>query len=536
MSPCRAPGRLLPLLFSLALLTSCQGGVDDSKPAPGPVGTAWTRIPVNDLPTGFYGFDAKTVVASDDGFVVLGRNLGSDGALFRSADGAVWKAAGLRGDGVTVKALAGYGGSVVVAGLDFGGGDVAPVVVPYRGKGKWGRTEKLPGGVATDEVLAAASGPSGTVVVGHDGGEFDGLGDRPRGHSLRVWASVAGKPFGTPYRVGCPQWADRPPEAGALADRHGFTVWARCSDPQGVSAVLVLASEDGRVWRPKSGPRTGDPVSGAAFGADGSVVMTAADGRRRLAAPARSRSWSRDVEGATEWERGSQLAAGKGESVEPAQVMPVAGGYLAVGAVQDERRVAAAAWVSDDGVRWARAKGAARGGFAPAVRLTAAAEHHGTVVVFGTEPPGPSQVSGRTHVWLGRLPGGPAVRVPSRGSGLRAFQGLWDWAGASLEITPKGDFTFRYRLYNDCARDAPPCDDGTDWGGLATGTVREESADVLRGRVASANVRRDKNIRAGARVVVEREPYGAIGLTVGGFLSTLCVPESQDPRCADVHG
>lgn len=63
-----------------------------------------------------------------------------------------------------------------------------------------------------------------------------------------------------------------------------------------------------------------------------------------------------------------------------------------------------------------------------------------------------------------------------------------------------------------------------DWGGLVTGTLTDSSHGILRGKVDSANAT-DRSCTKGASVTVAREPYSAVGLTIGKTLvGILCQP------------
>ncbi|MFJ8590956.1 hypothetical protein [Streptomyces sp. NPDC093598] len=489
----RSLRRLLCLLCAVLLLAACQGGGDGDRPGPDVAAARWRQIPLTELPSAFFGLSARSLVAARDGFLLAARTQSGGAEMYHSGDGIVWRESRPSNRQMSVAVLAGHDGEAVAGGTRFQDGETTPTIMRYRGKGRWGKVENLPEGRATDVVLDAALGPRGAVVVGHDGGPFEPGTDRKRGRSLRVWASTGTDPFGAPHDVACPQWPDREPEVGALADEHGFTVWARCADPFGTSATLTLRSSDGAAWQRRPDPPAPLAVrAGTARPADGARV---------------------------------------------GRVVAVPGGYLALGSAETSSRTTGALWSSADGRRWTRAAGG-EDGFRQSVRVDAAAEYDGTLLAFGTDPESDGHPPARTRVWLGTPPGRPAEPIPTKGGALQAVTGTWSWAQGTLKISRQGAFTYRYRIMRDCATDAPPCDDVTTstWGGLVTGTVQEGPRDTLRGTVRSANTT-DRGYTPGARVTLTREPYDAVGLTIGDSVAGIfCHPGAYDERCQDVHG
>ncbi|QBJ93232.1 hypothetical protein D0Z67_25065 [Streptomyces seoulensis] len=483
--------RLLCLLCAGTLLSACQGGEGDDRPGPPAVAARWRQIPLTELPSEFFALSATSLVPSKDGFLLAARSQAGGSELFRSVDGISWRRSRPQARQLEVDVLAEHGGEVLAAGRTFRDGEMTAAVTRYRGAGRWGKEEVLPGGGSSDIVLAAARGPRGAVVVGHDGGPFDASTGK-RGHSLRVWAAKNGGPFGAPHGVTCPQWPDQPPEVGAFADADGFTVRARCRGAEGESASFTLRSSDGRTWRrEKDSP--------------GPVALRA---------------------GAANPRGGARVG----------QVVTLPGGYLALGSAESATRSTGALWSSSDGRRWSAVTGG-KDGFRQSVSVDAAAEYDGTLLALGTDPEPDGHPPVRMRVWLGTPPGGTPKPIPDKGQGLRAVSGTWSWAQATLKISGEGDFTYRYRVLRDCATEAPPCDDTSTstWGGLVTGTLADGSHGTLRGKVDSANAT-DRSYTKGASVTVAREPYSAVSLTIGTTLvGILCRPGSGDERCDDVH-
>ncbi|MGA5897318.1 hypothetical protein [Streptomyces venetus] len=488
----RSLGHLLCLLCAVFLLSSCQGGRDDG-PGPDASAARWRQIPLTELPPAFFGVSALSLVAAKDGFLLAVSPQSGASELYRSADGISWRESLPSAKQMSVKVLAEHDGDVMAGGSLFRDGEESPAVMRYRGKGRWGKVELLPEGDSSDVVLAAARGPHGSVVVGHDGGPFEPETDQKRGHSLRVWTSTGTGHFGAPHDVACPQWPDQEPEVAALAGDQGFTVWATCTDPFGTSASFTLKSADGKAWR-----RTSHPPA----------PLTLRAGTARPSAGARV-----------------------------GQVVAVRGGYLALGSAETRARATGALWSSPDGRNWTKATGG-KDGFRQSVRVDAAAEYDGTLLAFGTDPEPDGHPPARTRVWLGAPPGHTAKPIPARGEGLEAVTGTWTWAQGSLKISRQGEFTYRYRVLRDCATEAPPCDDQatSTWGGVVTGTLEQGPRGALRGKVRSVNTT-DRGYERGDPVTVTREPYSAVGLTIGDSVAgVFCTPGSYDERCQDVHG
>ena len=484
---------LLCLLCAGFLLSSCQSGPDDDRPGPDVAAVRWRQIPLPELPPAFFGVSARSLVAAKDGFLLSVRPQSGGSELYRSQDGISWRPSQPSVKQMSADVLAAHDGHVIAAGRLFRDGEELPAAMRYRGEGRWGKVELLPEGEPSNVVLAAARGPRGSVVVSHTGGPFEAVTDQKKGRSLRIWAAADTGPFGAPHDVSCPQWPDQEPEVAALAGEEGVTVWAKCTDAFGTSASFTLESSDGETWRRTSAPPA--------------PLAPRADTARPSA--------------------GAQVG----------QVVAVPDGYLALGSTETPARLTGALWSSSDGRRWTKAT-SGKDGFRQSVRVDAAARYDGTLLAFGTDPEPDGHPPARTRVWLGTPPGHAAKPIPTRGEGLRAVSGTWSWAQGTLKISEQGEFTYRYRVLRDCATDAPPCDDATTstWGGVVTGILTPGPRGPLRGKVRSANTT-DRGYAKGDPVTVTREPYSAVGLTIGDSVAGIfCTPGSYDERCQDVHG
>ncbi|MFF7311472.1 hypothetical protein [Streptomyces sp. NPDC008137] len=497
-SPTRRPRRLLCLFSAVLLLSSCQGGRGDDRPGPDTAGAQWRQIPLADLPSAFFGLSGTALVAAKDGFLLAARPQGGNAQLYRSTDGIAWRQSRPPTEQMSVRVMAEYEGDVIAAGSLFRDGETFPAAMRYREKGRWAKAEQLPKADSSDVVLAAARGPHGTVVVGHDGGPFEPATDQKKGRSLRVWTATDTGAFAVPHDVACPQWPDQAPEVAALADEGGFTVWAKCTDPWGTSASFTLHSTDGATWRRQAGPPRPLALRAGTAGPSGGA---------------------------------------EGEARTVSHVVAVRGGFLAMGSAETSTSSTGALWSSADGRSWTRSTGG-KDGFRQSVRVDSAAQYGGTLLAFGTDPEPDGHPPARTRVWIGTPEGRAPKPIPTKGEGLQAVTGTWTWAQGSLKITAQGEFTYRYRLLRDCATEAPPCDDQatSTWGGVVTGTLTEEPRGALRGKVLTSNTP-ERGHTPGDAVTVARVPYGAVGLTIGdSVVGIFCTPGSYDNRCTDVHG
>ena len=529
------------VVLTILLLTgvACQPGDgeghDDGRP---PAAVRWRGVPQARLPGGFLDFQPRQVLATTGEFIVSGESAQGGVRLYGSKDGKSWyRAAPLEGSPAYA---ATHGQQLVLAGQTSNGGVLVPVVWRTRDARHWKRPEILPGGVASDQVLAVTAGPRDTVVVAHDGGPFSESDDGTsgyRGESLRLWTAHGTGPFGQPRQVSCPASATYEPQATAVADTDGFTVTADCTNRSGYTKRLVVTSADGDHWQAGPAPfRQQTTVTGAS-GARGTVLVTRAESRDDSPGFYLSTLWSR-TPGADNWTRGRPLDVGKipDAGVAPRDeqsinaVSAVSGGFLAAGRSMDFRNgPVGALWTSTDGKQWT--KQPTRGNqFDDVFDLYGAAEVHGHFILLGEGADQGSAGTKPTRLWLGRYGTQPPA---TDDSGMTPFVGTWAWGWGSLTVDRSGHFTYRWRLFRDCDSESAPCDTATVWGGRATGTLKPVgSSGTLRGRLSTTNVHDDPDYREGAMIEVKLKLYSAVFVRVNGKEhGYFCAAGVEDSRC-----
>ncbi|GGX94845.1 hypothetical protein GCM10010515_71930 [Streptomyces fructofermentans] len=518
--------------------SACQpgsgAGHDDDRP-PGAV--RWRSVPQARLPGGFLGFEPRQVLATTDEFIVSGTSEQAGVRLYGSKGGVSWYRAD-PGEGFPGYAAA-HGKQLVLAGQVSNGGALVPAVWRTRDARRWKDAEVLPGGVASDEVLAVSAGPRGAVVVAHDGGPFSEGEDGSsgyRGESLRLWTARDGGPFGQPRQIPCPASPEYEPQVAAVADAEGFVVTANCTNGSGYIKRLVVASADGGKWR--AGPaafRRQSTMAGVS-GARGSVLVTRTESSGANPGVFASTLWSRRS-GESAWARGRPLDVGEipDSGVAPRDqqsinaVSAVSGGFFAAGRSLDLRRgPVGALWASPDGRRWTK-QATRSNGFDSVFDLYGAAEVHGRFILLGDG----QDAKGGARLWLGRY----GTRPPAQSSsGIAPFARTWSWGHGSLTIGKTGGFTYRWRLFRDCDTEPAPCDTATVWGGRATGTLKTVGNGTLRGRLSTTNAPDDPAYRKGAVIEVKRKPYSAVHVRVDGKdHGYFCAAGAEDSRCTAPH-
>ncbi|MFJ3818815.1 hypothetical protein [Streptomyces sp. NPDC090056] len=541
----RRGGRLLaPVTAALLLVPACQGSEDSRKDRePDPASIQWVRMPREDTSYVFRGLRPVEVTATSTEFLVLGIPHRGTGGLYGSRDGRTWYKTGP--EAAFVDHVAATADGATLAGTAPNAGTFVPAVWRSTGKGKWGPAEILAGGGPSDEVLGLAQGPRGTVVVAHDGGPFgegEPSDDSYRGESLRLWTAGKGAGFGQPYVVACPAWPRLEPRVSVLADAHGFVVSAQCTDKAFASKRVVLTSGDGTTWKSRPELFRGELNGAGATGPRGSVLISHPESGNEEPGAYVSTFWSRG--GEETWTAGEPMDVGRlpDHGVTPRKlqsvngVSAVAGGYIASGRALDalHGQPVGALWTSTDGRRWTKAP-TGKNLFHEVYDLYGAAELDGTVIALGVgAAPDSSEEPAPTRLWIGRYGARPALDRPS---GLAPFVGTWSWGHGSMVIDAGGRFTYRWRLYRDCATDPAPCDNGPEWGGKATGKLTPDAGGVLRGRLETTNRPDEEGYRRNAAVELRREPYSAIRVTVAGRPHGIfCAGGEADSRCIASHG
>lgn len=530
----------LSVVCGAACQSSSGEGSDDGRP---PSAIQWRSVPTTLLPAALLDFRPRQVLATTNEFVVSGESEDSAVRLYGSRNGTSWYRA-QPGEGIPAF-VAAFETWVTLAGQVSNGGSLVPAVWRTQDARHWKRPEILPGGVASDEVLAVAHGPRGTVVVAHDGGPFsesaeDGT-SAYRGESLRLWTAKADGPFGQPREVPCPASPTDEPQVSAVADAAGFVVTAACTNRSQYTKRLVVTSRDGAQWG--SGPdqfKQQTTVTGAS-GEQGSILVTRTESSDADPGYFLSTLWSR-TKGADGWKRGRPLDVGRipDTGVAPREqqslnaVNAVPGGFIASGRSMDlGLGPVGALWTSQDGRRWTK-QATKKNQFDQVFDLYGAAGLHGRYILLGQ---GDLRKSGDTEparLWLGRFGTAPPLRQQR---GTASFTGTWTWGHGSLAIDKKGHFTYRRRLFRDCDSHPAPCDTATAWGGKATGTLKSSSDDgTLRGRLNVTNTPDDPNYHEGATIEVKRMPYSAVFVRVDdrdhGYF---CAAGPEDPRCIAAH-
>ncbi|MGC4954550.1 hypothetical protein ACLQ2P_15160 [Actinomadura citrea] len=194
---------------------------------------------------------AVTAVAAKGAQAVAVGSTGGDAAIWTSADGAAWNRARFAG-GISRPALQRLtsvtsGGAGWLAVGDSGGAPRSPLVLTSADGAIWKPVDndpvfgsKGPQGLAT---YGAASGPSGYVVVGDDGGS----GAIWYSPDLRTWQRGSG--LGRSDLTAVPngnRWV-----RSAAGGRFGFVAVGGLLDPKarGARRPAVWTSPDGTKWR-----------------------------------------------------------------------------------------------------------------------------------------------------------------------------------------------------------------------------------------------------------------------------------------------
>ncbi|MFJ3641460.1 hypothetical protein ACIPRD_17100 [Streptomyces sp. NPDC090108] len=526
----------------MACTTMCQHASGDrSDDSPPPSAVQWSLVPRDQLPSLFLDFRPRQVLATKDEFMVSGMSEGGGVSLYGSKDGTSWYHAQPE-EGIPAY-LAVHEDRLTLAGTTSNGGSLVPAVWRTEDARHWKRPELLPGGVASDQILAVSDGPEGTVVVAHDGGPFSESGagtdtSAYRGESLRLWTAPADGAFGQPHEVPCPASPVFEPDVSAVADAAGFVVTAACVNETRFTKRLVVSSRDGVHWGGGSVPFAHQTSVAGASGDRGSVLVTRSESASDSPDTFRSTLWSRTADDGV-WTRGRPLDVGRlpdsgvaprdQQSLNAVSVVP--GGFVAVGRSKDLRLgPVGALWSSTDGRRWTK-QPTKRNHFDAVFDLYGAAGLHGRYILLGQGEAG-QQTDTRpgARLWLGRGGTPPAVR---QRSGIASFARTWTWGSGSLAIDAKGRFTYRWRLFRVCGEDPAPCDTSSEWGGRATGTLGTTGdPDTLRGRIDTTNTPGERRYRAGGVIEVKRKPYSAVSVSVDGKdHGFFCAAGPEDSRC-----
>ncbi|MDT0385975.1 hypothetical protein [Streptomyces dubilierae] len=502
-------------------------------------------MPENLLPAAFLDFQPRQVIATTNEFVVSGQSEAGAVRLYGSKDGISWYRA--EPDEGIPAYVASYLDRVTLAGQVSNGGSLVPAVWRTKNARHWKQPEILPGGVASDEVLAVAHGPRGTILVAHDGGPFSNNTDDGtsayRGESLRLWTAKGDGPFGQPREVPCPASPTRKPHVSIVADAAGFVVTAACTNRSQYTKRLVVTSHDGTHWAGGPDQFKQQTTETGTSGERGSILVTRTESSDASPGVFLSTLWSR-TKGADDWKRGRPLDVGRvpDTGVAPRDqqslnaVSAVPGGFIAAGRSMDLRHgPVGALWTSRDGRHWIK-QSTKKNHFDQVFDLYGAAELHGRYILLGQGAlRKPADTNAAARLWIGSNGTAPSLRQED---GPASFTGTWTWGQGSLAIDKAGHFTYRWRLFRDCDSHAAPCDTATVWGGKATGVLKPtEDGRSLRGRLNTTNLPHDPRYREGATMEVKRMPYSAVFVRVDGRdHGYFCDAGPSDSRCIAAHG
>lgn len=525
-------------LVAVCPLAACTGSGSDEPPAVSKA-PVWQNIPEADLPSDFVDFQPSSMSASDHAlFAASGywpnTSLSVAQKVFTSRDGRRWRERTPDGMSTTatVQSLASYGSTTwLLGGQGFSTARTALWSTEDDGS-SWRDPVLLPTSPDTEIPVTVAAGKRGTLLVTK---VTPGSG-RPdeQQASLRVWLTEkSGQPtklFETP----CGGHEGSEAAAEALVADDAFYLLTNCTTNEFVPADELFESTDGRSWKKESLPGDGNEFNHLARNGD-TMVLTgglAADNVEHTTEP---RTWYR--KGDDRWRTGAPLDVGRlpdtgvvpRKAQEMLAVTPAGSGFVAIGSARAaDNSAVGALWFSADGTKWAK-QPTRSNGFDELRSLAALTTWKTKVVVLGSNRAWETSDPAHARIWIGDL--APDTRRPSPSADprpLARFVGTWSWSGASITINPNGSFAYRYLTLVQCSEHAPPCDDGGEMGGRATGTLHQGSTpDEAVGTVNDALT----DDPAGSSITITREPYMAIDITVNKKGHGLfCEPGAN--RCA----
>lgn len=526
-------------LVAVCVLAACSGsGSDDDPPAPSKAPT-WQNVPVTDLPSDFVDFQPSSMSASAHGFFAASGyqpNMSLDVAqkVFTSRDGRKWRDRTPKdmSTAATVQSLASHGSATwLLGGHGFSIARTALWTTENDGS-SWKKPVLLPESSDVELPVAIAAGDRGTLLVTKVT-PGQGKPDEQQA-SIRVWLAKKSGPPEKLWQTPCIGHEGEEASAEALVADDGFYLLTDCTTKDFVPADHLFKSTDGRSW--KAEPLPGDGNEFDHMARNGStMVLTgglAADDVEHITDP---RTWYRNDNG--EWHTSTPLDVGRlpdaGVVSRRAQEMlgiaAAGSGFVAIGSARaPDNSASGAMWFSADGATWAK-QPTRTNGFDRLRSLAALATLKTTIVVLGSNKAWETSDPAHARIWIGDIAPGPRRPPAPAGTGpLAQFVGAWSWSGATITIAANGSFVYRYTTLVQCSDHAPPCDNGTEMGGRATGTLRPgRTAGEAVGTVKEALA----NDPAGSTVRITREPYSAIDMTVNknGY-GLFCEPGSN--RCA----
>ncbi|MER7568281.1 hypothetical protein ABTZ93_35780 [Streptomyces sp. NPDC097941] len=532
--------RAVVCLASLSLLAACTGsGSGSNKPQALSKAPVWRNIPVAELPADFVDFYPSSMSSSSRAlFAASGylptTSLDVPQKVFVSRDGVRWRDRTPEGmsTAATVQSLAAHGSTTwLLGGQGFSTARTALWSTDSDGA-SWKGPMLLPRSPDTEIPVSVAAGERGAVVVTKVT-PGSGKPDEQQA-SLRLWlvekSGHSTKLFETP----CGGHEGSEAKAELLVADDAFHLLTNCTSGDFRPADQLFASRDGHRWKKEPLPDNGNEFDHLARNGD-TMVLTgglADDSVEHITEP---HTWYR--EGNAEWHTGAPLDVGRlpdvgvvpRKSQEMLAVAAVGSGFVAIGSARaaDDSAVGAL-WFSADGKKWAKQPTRANG-FDKLRSLATLTVWKKKVVVLGSRRAWETSDPAHARIWIGDL--ARSYRSPSpsaRRQPLAQFVGTWTWSGASITVKADGSFDYRYLTMVQCSEHAPPCDQGTEMGGRASGTLREgRTADKAVGTVVDAL----PNDPAGSSITIIREPYMAIDVTINKReFGLFCEPGAQ--RCA----
>lgn len=114
---------------------------------------------------------------------------------------------------------------------------------------------------------------------------------------------------------------------------------------------------------------------------------------------------------------------------------------------------------------------------------------------------------------------------------LTPFLGEWDRFGASITVSPDGNFEVRYKTFHACSSSPPPCDQSeadNSWGGSASGHITEGSGDTAKAVVTIANDPQHRGALPGTLTLL---PNKVLELKFDVFGGPFCNQDSPSGYC-----
>ncbi|MGJ7415390.1 hypothetical protein AB9128_05955 [Streptomyces cinereoruber] len=492
-----------------------------------------------DLPSDFIDFQPSSMSSSARGFFAASgyrptTSVDVAQKVFTSRDGRKWRERTPEGMSTTatVQSLASHGSTTwLLGGQGFPTARTAVWTTEDDGS-SWTAPLLLPTSQDVEVPVAISAGERGALVITK---VTPGL-DKPveTDARLRAWLAEKSGRLTQLWETPCVGHEGSEAAAEALVADDGFYVLTDCVTKDFVPADRLFRSTDGQSWKAEPLPDDGNEFDHMARNGD-TMVLTGGLAAKNVEHTTDPRAWYRKDGG--HWRTASPLDVGRlpdagvvrRESQTMLAVTAAGSGFVAIGSARapDDSAVGAT-WFSADGTAWVKQPTRANG-FDQLRSLAALTARNTTLVVLGSRRAWETSDPAHARIWIGDIAPAPR-RAPSSAdtAPLARFAGTWSWSGATITIAPDGSFTYRYSTLVQCSDHAPPCDDGDEMGGEATGTLRQgRTPDEAVGTVDVAL----PNAPAGSPVRITREPYSAIDITVGkhGY-GLFCEPGAS--RCA----